>query len=170
MPDAGFADRVERGTLLAAVSGDAVVGYVLFDLPGDRIRLVHLCTATEARGRGIARALVDAVAGAHPHQYALEAVCRRDWPANEMWPTLGFRPVAQRAGRGLLRHLLTIWRRDQEQPTLFTELVSTRLRVVLDHNVFQGPGDSRAPRARGARERIDAGRLGRRAHRALPHR
>lgn len=37
MPTEGFKQRADRGTLLAAVQQDEVIGYVLFDLPGDAI-------------------------------------------------------------------------------------------------------------------------------------
>jgi hypothetical protein len=40
LPDSAFAQRAAQGTLLAAVEGDHVGGYVLYDLPRDEIRIV----------------------------------------------------------------------------------------------------------------------------------
>ncbi|MDP9344518.1 MAG: hypothetical protein M3P44_02145 [Actinomycetota bacterium] len=43
LPDEGFVERAERGTLLGARAGGDLVGYVLFDLPDNKVKLVHLC-------------------------------------------------------------------------------------------------------------------------------
>src|SRR5690349_1565399 len=61
LPDSAFAQRARQGTLLAALEGDVVVGYALFDLPRQDIRLVHLVVDPAARGSGHGRALVDAI-------------------------------------------------------------------------------------------------------------
>jgi hypothetical protein len=50
LPDAGFADRASTGTLLAATQQDRVLAYVLYDLPGDWVKVVHLCVDPAARG------------------------------------------------------------------------------------------------------------------------
>jgi len=51
LPDSAFTERAEQGTLLVALDGDAVVGYALFDLPRDEIRLVQLVVAEARQGR-----------------------------------------------------------------------------------------------------------------------
>jgi len=57
MPDAGFAERARKGTLLAAQRNGALVGYVLYDLPSDRVKIGQLCVAESARRLGVGRML-----------------------------------------------------------------------------------------------------------------
>jgi len=57
LPTEGFLERAAKGTLIAAVAGTKVVGYVLYDLPRDRVKLIHLCIDDQHRGRGLARQL-----------------------------------------------------------------------------------------------------------------
>src|SRR4051795_8987651 len=66
LPDAGFKDRAAAGTLLAAQQNGRVVGYVLYDLPGDWVKVVHLCVDPAARGSGLARAMIDALSARNP--------------------------------------------------------------------------------------------------------
>ena len=50
LPDEGFVDRARKGTLLAAVQDERLLGYVLYDLPRRNITIRHLCVSGEARG------------------------------------------------------------------------------------------------------------------------
>ncbi len=139
LPTQGFTDRAEKGTLLAAVRGSSVVGYVLYDLPRDRVKVIHLCVAEAQRGAGIARALIDEVSHRHRDRRGMQLACRRDYPANAAWPHLGFVPRQERPGRNDAGLPLTIWFRDHGHRDLFTFTPESdsgdRLAVVLDHNV-----------------------------------
>ncbi len=136
LPDAGFGDRARTGTLLAAVANGETVGYILYDLTADRVKIRHLCVAQASRGEGVARALVDEVSARHAQHQGLELSCRRDFPAHDMWPALGFRPVGERRGRSLAGHPLTVWLLDHGHPDLFTVTEPDRELVALDHMVF----------------------------------
>lgn len=118
MPDAAFVDRAERGTLLVAEREDTVVAYVLYDLPRDEVRIRQLVTGQQVSGQGIARLLVDELQRRHPTRRGIFLECRRDFPANGMWPKLHFTPLAERPGKARLP--LTTWFRDFGHPTLFT--------------------------------------------------
>lgn len=139
LPTQGFTDRTEKGTLLAAIRGTTVVGYVLYDLPRDVVKVVHLCVAERQRGAGIARALIDEISARHRDRRGIELACRRDFPANSAWPHLGFVARRERPGRGKAHLPLTIWFRDHGHRDLFTFVPGTdpsdRLAVVLDHNI-----------------------------------
>jgi GNAT superfamily N-acetyltransferase/predicted nucleic acid-binding protein len=137
LPEAGFGDRAQKGTLIAAIADEAPVGYVLYDLPGDRVKIVHLCVASAARRRGVAGALIEAVSARHRDRRGLELKCRRDFPASKLWPTLGFRPVLDLPGRSAERHLLTVWQLPHEHADLFTFVDERRELAVIDNNVFQ---------------------------------
>ncbi len=137
LPDAGFADRAGKGTLLVATDGETALGYVLYDLPGDRVKIVHLCVAGGCRHAGVARALIDDVSARHQDRRGLELTCRRDFPANTLWPRLGFRPVAERPGRSAARYPLTIWQLAHVHEDLFTPIDERREIAVIDNNIFK---------------------------------
>lgn len=137
LPDAGFRDRAVRGTLLAAVVSRRVVAYALYDLPADRVKLVHLCVGKEDRGRGLGRILVDAVSERHHDRRGVELACRRDFPAHRLWPALGFRPIVDRLGRGHDGRLLAVWFLDHGHPDLLSIGDPARAVAAVDHNVFQ---------------------------------
>lgn len=134
LPDAGFADRVSVGNLWAFVASGRVRGYLLFDLPGNRVRIVHLCVDPDHRGEGIARRLVE-LSARFSNRLGIQLKCRRDLPASEFWPEVGFRPVADLPGRSQDGSLLTVWLRDHGHPDLFTAVEEPRDLVALDQVV-----------------------------------
>jgi GNAT superfamily N-acetyltransferase/predicted nucleic acid-binding protein len=139
LPTTAFEERAAVGTLLLAVDGAGrAIGYALYDLPRAEIALRHLCVDEPARGKGAAKALVEAIAERHPERRGIRVRCRRDWPANGMWPRLDFEPVSDAPGRSVAGHLLTTWWRDFGHPTLFTaqESVGPLVRLAIDTDVF----------------------------------
>lgn len=136
LPDEAFADRARKGTLLALVDQGRLSGYLLYDLPGYEVKIVHLCVAPDARRTGVARRLVAELTRRHSDRQRIILFCRRDYPANEAWKALEFRPQASRPGRSKDGHMLTIWVFDFEHPTLFDDYQDDRPAAALDHNVF----------------------------------
>lgn len=136
LPDAGFADRARSGTLLAALDDRHVLGYVLFDLPRDRVVIRHLCVAQSARGTGVARKLIQNVVDRHSGRRCMSLSCRRDYGVDGMWKRLGFHPVGERTGNSLDGKPLTIWEVDFGHPTLLS-LAPTRDLACLDQMVFE---------------------------------
>jgi ribosomal protein S18 acetylase RimI-like enzyme/predicted nucleic acid-binding protein len=149
MPDSGFTDRAAEGRLLAATIAGTLCGYVLFDLRGDRVKLLHLCVAGEHRRTGVARFLVDAVRARHPEKRAIVAECRRDYELHNMWRGLGFVPVEERRGRAVEDKPLVVWALERELPDLFTDLVERddRELAAVDQNILE---DLVNPRPQGA--------------------
>lgn len=137
MPDSGFRDRAEKGTLLVARQNDVVVGYLLYDLPRDEVRIRQLVTKPEMRGQGIARSLIDELVGRHPSRRGVVLECRRDYEVNKVWPKLHFTPVEERRGRSRAGLPLTVWVRDFGHPTLFSVVADNDTRPVaaLDANI-----------------------------------
>ena len=90
LPDQGFSDRARKGTLLAATQGGRLLGYVLYDLPGRDVTIRHLCVSPDARGQGIAKRLIEAVAPRHKHRQRIDLWCRDDYGLAGMWTALGF--------------------------------------------------------------------------------
>jgi GNAT superfamily N-acetyltransferase len=137
LPDAGFKDRAAAGTLLAAQQDGRVVGYVLYDLPGDWVKVVHLCVDPAARGSGLARAMIDALSARNPARMGVQLACRRSYPTDSLWPRLGFRPVGDRTGRSHEGHRLTVWVLDHGNPNLFSLIEDEREVAAVDQNVFE---------------------------------
>ncbi len=138
LPDSAFAQRADQGTLLVAVVDEDVVGYLLYDLPRDEIRIVHLVIAPSWRGLGVARRLVDRVADEHAERRGIFLHCRNDFDADALWPKLDFEPRGERPGRSFDGKPLTRWYRSFGQPDLFTYLHEddTRPVATMDACVF----------------------------------
>lgn len=137
LPDGGFSERAQRGTLLATLCNGEVAGYVLFDITGDRVKLRYLCVKADARGAGIARGLVDELKERHGDRRNIELACRRDYELEGMWRALGFRPIHNRPGRSNVGHLLTTWELDFGHPDLFSAAPIVGDLACLDQMVLE---------------------------------
>lgn len=72
-----------------------------------RVSLAHWCVAPDARGTGVARALVDAISEKHAQRLGIRAKCRDDYELADTWTSLGYSVASLRArGRrtGRCRH------------------------------------------------------------------
>lgn len=141
LPESATREYAARGQVLAAVDDNGLLGFATFGLSYDSVRLIHLCVAPSARGRGVARRLVDAIADRHPDRTEIRLRCRRDFPAHHAWPQLGFTPVGDAVGRSYEGHLLTEWQRPIHHAlTLFDHVSSSETdrvaELVVDANVF----------------------------------
>ena len=73
----------------------------------------------------------------HADRFGITLKCRKDYPANDLWPRLGFAPQGEVRGRSRRRLPLTVWWRDHGHPNLFSAAESIGLlRVAVDVNVF----------------------------------
>ena len=115
-----------------------MLGYCLFDLPHDVVRIVQLCVSDAARGTKLARSLVDAVSTRHADRLGLVLKCRADWSADKMWPHLDFTAQTQVPGRSKEQHPLTVWWRSHGHADLFTLLDEQRegRAAAIDSNVY----------------------------------
>ncbi|BDD70510.1 GNAT family N-acetyltransferase [Streptomyces violaceoruber] len=157
-----YRKHAEDGGLLVAVDDEEVVGYALFGLPKRSlyVRLAHLCVAEEHRGRGVARALIEAIRARHAHRLGIRAKCRRDYGLSGMWTALGFVPKGESLGRGKDQETLDTWWLDLGHEDLFTEAQSDALLVVtVDHGVFAGLRGTGAERAVAESRALEAGWL-----------
>jgi GNAT superfamily N-acetyltransferase len=137
LPRQVFQEAARKRTLLAAVQGKKLCGYALFGLPQQYIRLTHLCIAPEFRGRGVARGLITEISRLHPDPLGIKLRCRRDYPAHNMWPHLGFQPLHERRGRGVKPTELVVWWLDHGHPDLFSVAEQQAvLRVSLSYHAL----------------------------------
>lgn len=148
LPPKAFAEYAGKRSILIAVRGSDLLGYTIFRLPETRVTLVQLCVEPAVRGAGIAKLLVDELSRLHADRQGIALRCRRDWPASDAWPRLGFEVRSNAPGRSRAGHLLTAWWRDHGHTDLFSALSSdsSRMAVAIDTNVFrdlheEGRGD-----------------------------
>ncbi|WP_419167125.1 GNAT family N-acetyltransferase [Candidatus Palauibacter sp.] len=136
-PDGAFEDYASRGQVLACVEDGRLAGYLVFRTSEVTITLVHLCVADGLRGRGIAKALVDHLGERSPGFAGILARCRIDFPANDIWPHLGFTLRNEVSGRATRQvSTLRVWWRDFGLPDLFSTAPSDRIVAALDTNVL----------------------------------
>lgn len=99
LKDAPFIERAQKGTLLAASVQGEVVAYLLYDLPRDEVRIVHLVVGREHRGLGLARLLVEELASEQAHRRGIFLSCRNDFEADKLWERLDLVPLREKPGR-----------------------------------------------------------------------
>lgn len=140
LPYAGFRAAAAEGRIAVARSDDgSVLGYCLFDLPREIVRIVQVCISHEARRTGLAQRLVAAVSAEYSGRLGLALKCRADWPADSMWPRLNFVAQTQVPGRSKERHPLTVWWRSHGHADLFTlldEYKASSRPAAIDSNVY----------------------------------
>ena len=121
LPTEALRDHLARGGVLGAKVDQTLVGYLLYASTPRRFRITQLCISEEFRGKGIARQLLERLRISATTQTSIVLNCRRDFPANAMWPKLGFVPISDRPGRSTAGHLLTQWHlalHSDQQPEL----------------------------------------------------
>ncbi|MEU3114309.1 GNAT family N-acetyltransferase [Micromonospora chalcea] len=156
LPIAEYRAAAARGNLLLARLDGEVVGYALYALARNRVRLTHLCVDRKVRGFGIARQLVEQISGSHSDYLGIQVRCRHDYDLGEMWIKLGFSQMSEKPGRSKAGHMLVNWWRDHGHPTLFTRLNEDVLvRAAVDLNILRDLADPDRPDTRDARALID---------------
>lgn len=156
LPRLAWQEYADDGRLLGALETahgavePRVIGYVAFRLPRQEVALAHLVVDPSARGRGIAKKMVDHLSNRYSDRRGIRARCRRDYPASSMWPELGFVAQGDLPGRGAAAGRLTVWWRDHGHPDLMTwaGAPASVAPAVIDANVFidlhsDGAGDHR---------------------------
>lgn len=137
LPRAAFRQAAQSGTLLVAVDGRRLAGYALYGLPGDRVRLAHLCVDDAYRGQGVNQRLVADISDRHADRLGILLKCRKDYGLEKMWTRLGFQVRTEVDGRGGTREPLVVWWRSHGHPDLFTGLEPTAVvSAAMDCNVF----------------------------------
>ncbi len=108
LPAGGYRDYLSRRGIIVAIA-DEVVGFVLFATSRERVRIAQLVVGSAARGKGIARRLIERLGHERTHCYCMVLRCREDFKATTLWPNLGFRMIGSQPGRAGM--LLCWWKR-----------------------------------------------------------
>lgn len=130
----------QKGALGAKTDDGQLVGHLLYANYPKYFRIAQLCVSKNSRKQGIAKQLVESLKASITTQKIITLRCRRDFPAHQMWPKLGFVPMDERVGRSLSGYPLTLWRfllAPDDQLGLFQAKTSDEtLDVVIDAQVF----------------------------------
>lgn len=140
-PEGAFKDYLENNWIIVATDKKKeFLGYLAYRTSGPEVSVVHLCVEEAHRGKGIPKELMDALVAKTLHYNAIKLKCRRDYNASKLWPRLGFRAAGEVTGRSAKGTPLTVWRRDNDHPNLFTHeskrAIDEDFCFVIDANVF----------------------------------
>ncbi len=130
----------KEGALGAKTDDGQLMGYLLFAAYPDYFRIAQLCVSEDSRGRGIAKQLFGSLKDSVTTQKVIKLHCRRDFPADKLWPQLGFVALGEKPGRSQARHPLTLWcltLAEDDQLSLFQAKTSDdTLDVIIDAQIF----------------------------------
>lgn len=139
-PKGAFEEHVRlRQVIVATDSAGQCLGYLLYRVARGRATIVHLCVADAARGKGVARLLVDCLKRETKSLEGIGLFCRRDYDVTHIWAKFGFEAVNAKTGRGKDGAELTFWWFGHGHEDLLSrasEPDPVRQRVVIDANVF----------------------------------
>ncbi len=139
-PKGAFEEHAKLRQIIVALEADGnCLGYLLYRVARGRASIVHLCVADAARGRGVARLLVDRLKQETKSLEGIGLYCRRDYEATHLWSKLGFEAAHAKVGRGKDVAELTFWWFSHGHEDLFSRVAEpdpVRQRVVIDANVF----------------------------------
>ena len=132
---------IKKGGALGAKTDDGqLVGYLLFAAYTNYFRIAQLCVLEDFRGQGIAKRLVESLKNSVTTQKVIKLHCRRDFPADKLWPQLGFVALGEKSGRSKEGHPLTSWcltLAADDQLSLFQAQTSDdTLDVIIDAQIF----------------------------------
>ena len=143
LPAEALQDYLAKGWVIGAkdIRG-RLLGYLLYGSNAKRFRITHLCVSGEYRGRGIAKQLLQTLKDSTTTQTFITLNCRRDFPANGMWPKLDFVAIRDMRSRSAADHTLTTWHLDLRPANQMdlglsqTSPSDDTLDVVMDAQVF----------------------------------
>ncbi len=141
LPKEALQDFLNKGGALGAIGNDGqLVGYLLYSAYTNYFRITHLCVVERYRGKGIAAQLVNCLREEAGTQKIIKLNCRRDFPANDMWPKLGFVARHEKPSRSKNNHRLTTWElilAQEEQLEIFQARTSDdTVDIIIDAQIF----------------------------------
>ena len=136
----GYLNSKKGGVLGAKTDAGQLVGYLLYAANLNYFRITHLCTLDEYRSQGIAKRLLNDLKKSADTQKAIKLNCRRDFPANNLWPKLGFVALGNKRSRSRAKRFLTIWHltlgQDNQLDLFQAKTSDGSLDVIIDAQIF----------------------------------
>ena len=139
-PKGAFEEHAKLRQIIVALNDTGnCIGYLLYRVARGRAVIVHLCVSDAARGKGVARLLVERLKQDTNSFEGIGLYCRRDYDVNYVWSKFGFEAVNSKSGRGEDGTELIFWWFSHGHDDLFSRLhqpEAVRQQVVIDANVF----------------------------------
>lgn len=144
-PKEAYKESASKKQIIVAIDETTgnLVGYLLYNVSRRKmlVSIVHLCIDTMWRRKGITEQLFNELRNLTRDGYlGVRVHCRIDYPANKLWPKLGFVAMGEIDGHGKKGTRLTIWKYEYGHPSLFSYAAlqneNARVKVVIDANVF----------------------------------
>lgn len=140
MPEGGFEDHARNKCIIIALDNNRLAGYLMFRIVSrfSRVSIVHLCVNEEYRGKGVSTALLKALKEKYEKNYrGILLSCRTDFTyASSVWKNFGFVPREKVRSRSFEENYLNRWWYDFNQPDLFTESATSKVKALLDMNII----------------------------------
>ena len=142
MPDGGFEDHANKHCIIIAYNENNLLGYLMYrEVPRhSRVSIVHLCIDKEYRGKNITSNLLDALKSKYKtkgNYRGISLSCRDDYKgASQMWQNYGFVLRDSVRSRSIEEHHLGLWWYDFNKPDLFSNIESSKVKALLDMNIF----------------------------------
>lgn len=142
-PKGAFMDHAKKKTIIVAIDGNNLAGYILFRISQKKrvVSIAHLCIDEGYRKQGIPKLLLSEVKDKYKNLFrGISLTCREDYEsASKLWRSQGFKPVNRKQSRSTRReHHLINWLYDFGNPDLFShqEVKSTKVKALLDCSVI----------------------------------
>ena len=141
LPRGALQSYLEKGSVLGAKTETGqLVGYLLYAANPNYFRITHLCVSEEYQYRGIGKRLVNTLKESADTQKAIKLNCRRDFPADTLWPKLGFVALGEKPSRSRDRHSLTSWQLtlvpDVQLQIFQAKTSADALDIIIDAQIF----------------------------------
>ncbi|MYK17479.1 GNAT family N-acetyltransferase, partial [Candidatus Poribacteria bacterium] len=141
LPWDALQDYLEKGYVLGAKTNEGcLVGYLLYGVYPNHFRITQLCVSEEYQRQGIASRLVNDLKDTATTQKVIKLNCRRDFPANDLWPKLGFVALSEKPSRSGDGYFLAIWQlalvKDAQLQIFQAKTSSEALDIIIDAHIF----------------------------------
>lgn len=148
LPRGAFKQHAQNKTIIAALSGELLAGYILFRISqGKRlVSITHLCVHSDHRGKGVAKFLLNELVRKYRHNFrGVSLMCREDYAeASALWKNFGFKSMSVKRSRSRDENYLINWRYDFGNSDIFSfpNEASTKIRALIDCNVIIALSDN----------------------------
>ena len=141
-PEGAFIDHAKKKTIIVALEGEVLIGYILFRITQSKrmISIAHLCIDTDQRNKGVAKTLLNTVREKYQHLFkGITLSCRKDYlVASKFYENYGFKAAKEVRSRSKEENFLVKWYYDFGNDDLFssTLLSPSKTNALLDASIL----------------------------------
>jgi len=140
LPHAAFNEYAKKGGVIICKINNKLAGYCLFrkKISEHKIKIAQLCIANSYRGQGVADKILDFIKEEFCEHFRGVALnCRSDFRhATKVWERNYFFPEQEKRSRSKKENYLLQWYYSFNKDDLFTTTTHSRVKVLLDINIF----------------------------------